>query len=422
MSEKSTTLTVSELTSAIKSQLETCFPSVMVSGEISNFKHHQSGHFYFDLKDRGAKIPSVLFKGNQRGLTRLPKEGDQITLTGSVSVYPPHGRYQLIGQTLTFDGVGQLLLKLEALKKELAERGWFDKKHKKALPPFPKTIGVVTSATGAVIRDIIHVLRRRSPGFHLILGGVSVQGDKAAAEIAGAIAQFNRKKCADVLIVGRGGGSIEDLWPFNEQIVAKAIFESEIPIISAVGHETDFTIADFVADVRAPTPSAAAEIVSAEKAQCLEFLTSCALQLKRELTSQMQVAAQRLDELRSTLSRMILHTISQKKLALQGRKNQATALCPQVQLRHLKSHLLSFNKQLALASSSQIALKKQRLKEVTAQLGALDPTQVLGRGYSILFAQNDDSVIVSTQELTDGKIVRARLLDGESTLVVKNEI
>ena len=201
MSEKSTTLTVSALTNAIKSQLETTFPSIAVSGEISNFKHHQSGHFYFDLKDRGAKIPSVLFKGNQRGLIRIPKEGDQVVVTGSVSVYPPHGRYQLIGQTLTFDGVGELLLKLEALKKELNDRGWFNKEHKKALPTFPKTIGVITSATGAVLRDIIHVLRRRSPGFHLVLGAVSVQGAKAASEIAAAINQFNRVKCADVLIL-----------------------------------------------------------------------------------------------------------------------------------------------------------------------------------------------------------------------------
>ncbi len=422
MSEKSTTLTVSELTTAIKSQLETCFSSIVVSGEISNFKHHQSGHFYFDLKDRGAKIPAVLFKGSQRGLLRMPKEGDQVMLRGAVSVYPPHGRYQLIAQTLTFDGVGQLLLKLEALKKELAARGWFEKEHKKALPQFPKTIGVVTSGTGAVIRDIIHVLRRRSPGFHLILADVAVQGARSAGEVAAAIELFNRKKCADVLIVGRGGGSIEDLWSFNEEIVAKAIFESEIPIVSAVGHETDFTIADFVADVRAPTPSAAAELVSAEKAQCLEFLSSCRTQLTRALLSQLQVGTQRLDELSETLFRLMSHQLAQKKLALEGKKHQAAALRPHTQIKHLKSQVYAFQKQLTHASQTQVALKKQHLKHVVDQLSALDPTHVLRRGYSILFAQNHDSVIVSARELTDGKVVRARLSDGESTLVVKNEI
>ncbi|MCH9609507.1 MAG: Exodeoxyribonuclease 7 large subunit [Chlamydiales bacterium] len=394
MSQKSTTHTVSELTFKIKTQLESSFSAVGVSGEISNFKKHSSGHLYFDLKDKGAKIPAVLFKGNQRGLERLPKEGDQVVVSGSVSVYPPHGRYQLIASSLSFAGAGELLLKLEALKKELQMRGWFDQEKKKPLPPYPKTIGVVTSPTGAVIRDIIHVLRRRTPGFHLLLYPVHVQGSLAAPEIAEAIAAFNRENLADVLIVGRGGGSLEDLWPFNEEIVAKAIYESEIPIISAVGHESDVTLADFVADVRAPTPSAAAEIVSQETAQSLDTLT----------------------KMQTALDRVIKQLLASKKLALVGRKKEAEARRPTTQISHFNQKLRTYHKQLYSAVQTRTTMKKQQLRQVARELKALDPQNVLSRGYSILFDQNHDSVIVSTQELTEGKIVRARLSDGEAFL------
>ena len=237
-------LSVTELTSAIKAVIEPSFQGIAVKGEISNFKLQSSGHLYFTLKDAGSQISAVLFKGNAACLNKMPKEGDQVVAKGEISLYAPRGQYQIIVRELQFLGLGDLLLKLQQLKEQLQMRGWFDPAHKKKLPKLPKRIGVVTSPTGAVIQDILQVLTRRFAGFHVILNPVKVQGEGAAQEIAQAISDFNRLKLADVLIVGRGGGSIEDLWAFNEEVVAKAIFESDIPIISAVGHETDFTIAD----------------------------------------------------------------------------------------------------------------------------------------------------------------------------------
>lgn len=397
--DDSLALSVSQLTFAIKNQLESLFPKIVVQGEISNCKPHSSGHLYFDLKDEGAKIPAVMFRGSQGGLSRPPKEGDRVIVKGGLSLFPPHGRYQLIIRELEYLGVGALLLKLEALKQRLQKRGWFDRDKKKPLPKFPRRIGVVTSPTGAVIRDIIEVLRRRYAGFHLILNPVRVQGAEAPYEIAQAIEEFNRYKLADVLIVGRGGGSLEDLWAFNEELVASAIFHSEIPIISAVGHETDVTIADFVADVRAPTPSAAAEIVSAEKTHHIHVLqkTTQALQYtlanllkryqerlksyaKHPLFSSPYMllgnALQRFDELKNRLEEQILQRLAERKLLLEG--------------------------------------KKQALR-------ALDPKGVLRRGYSILFSRKTGSVIVSPKQLSTKEEVRALLAHGEVLLEVKQQ-
>jgi exodeoxyribonuclease VII large subunit len=266
-------LSVSALTSAIKNQLESRFPALQVKGEISNLKEQASGHIYFTLKDAEAQIRAVIFRSNARELARPLRNGDQVIVKGELAVYPPQGYYQVVVRKLSYAGVGELLVQLHALKDKLQALGWFSKERKKPLPKFPRTIGVVTSPTGSVIQDILNILGRRFAGFHLILNPVKVQGEGAAEEIARAIDAFNRYQLADVLIVGRGGGSLEDLWAFNEEKVAAAIFASKIPVISAVGHETDFTIADFVADVRAPTPSAAAEIATQEMAQQLQFLT-----------------------------------------------------------------------------------------------------------------------------------------------------
>ena len=258
-------LTVSQLTNAIKLSLESTFPMIYLQGEVTNFKLQSSGHLYFSLKDANAMIGAVMFKGEASALKIMPKAGDQVVVKGELSVYPPKGNYQLVVRELSYVGLGELLLKLEELKIKLHQMGWFKSSHKKPLPRFPKRIGVVTSPTGAVIQDILNVLTRRFSGFHLILYPVKVQGEGAAQEIAQAIEQFNKYQIVDVMIVGRGGGSLEDLWAFNEEIVASAIFHSQIPIISAVGHETDHCIADYVADVRAPTPSAAAEMCDCKK-------------------------------------------------------------------------------------------------------------------------------------------------------------
>jgi exodeoxyribonuclease VII large subunit len=265
-------LSVSGLTQSIKLLLEGQFKFVSVQGEISNCKLQSSGHLYFSLKDAQSQIGAVMFKGDLASVDSIPKDGDQVIVKGAVNVYAPSGRYQIVVRSMEKAGLGALLLQLEALKAKLKAQGYFDAARKKPLPKFPKTIGVVTSPTGAVIQDILNVLTRRISGFHLILNPVKVQGPGAAQEIASAIDFFNRHQLADVLIVGRGGGSLEDLWAFNEEAVIQAIYNSKIPIVSAVGHETDFTLADFVADVRAPTPSAAAELVVQEKGAELQKL------------------------------------------------------------------------------------------------------------------------------------------------------
>lgn len=434
-------LSVSQLTSAIKNQLEMRFPSVIVQGEISNCKPHSTGHLYFDLKDAEAKIPAVMFRPQAAGLSRFPKEGDQVQVKASLTVYPPHGRYQLLVRQLEFAGVGELLLRLEELKKKLAARGWFDTARKRSLPPFPKRIGVVTSPTGAVIRDILHILSRRFSGFHLILNPVRVQGAEAAAEIAQAIEQFNRHNLVDVIIVCRGGGSLEDLWAFNEEIVAEAIFKSKIPIISAVGHETDVTLSDFVADVRAPTPSAAAEIVLSEKVQHLLFLkkmqqgTSHALfHLLRRYRdridswkkhpilaspySLLSPYLQKLDDIEERLDSTMSRILMQKKLLLHAKYKETQALKPTAQLQHFRHRLLQLSKRIDHSFRCHLILQKEKLRQFSQNLFALDPKHVLKRGYTILFDQKEGSVIVSTQDMPPGKEIRALLSDGEAFLTV----
>jgi len=444
MSEPSTYITVSELTFAIKSQLESRFAMLTVQGEISNVKLHSSGHLYFDLKDAGAKIAVVMFRPQCQQLERLPKEGDQVVVKGGLSIYPLHGKYQMLIRSLSYMGIGELLLKLEALKKKLQALGWFDKGKKQPLPKFPQTIGVVTSPTGAVIKDIIHILSRRASGFHLILNPVRVQGTEAPLEIAQAIEEFNRYKLADVLIVGRGGGSLEDLWAFNDERVAKAIFESKIPIVSAVGHETDVTIADFVADVRAPTPSAAAEIVSAEKAHHLEVLHKAKKGLAfalihhlKRLRAQLQSyerlpvfsqpyallaePLQRLDDLKFKMDTKMRESLLKKRYLLAARQKQASALKPTAHLSFCKTKLKQAEKRLYDSVQHGLKMKRLKLEEIKQRLEAMDPKNVLKRGYSILFAEKEGSVIVSAQMLNPGQKIRALLSDGEAKLTVDHE-
>lgn len=413
MTVQTQVFSVTELTLAIKKQIETRFPAVQVQGEITNFKEQASGHLYFTLKDSQSQISAVLFRGNAQSLTRLPKNGDQVIVQGEISVYAPRGNYQLIIRHLQYAGVGELLLKLHALKNKLEGLGWFDKSRKKPLPESPKTIGVVTSPTGAVIQDIINILSRRHASFHLILNPVKVQGDGAALEIAAAIDYFNAHQLADVLIVGRGGGSLEDLWAFNEEIVAQAIFRSKIPIISAVGHETDYSISDFVADLRAPTPSAAAEIVMAATEEHLKHLSQMekrfnqtidhllktyqtkldAVRKQPILSSPFAIlgnAAQRLDDLSEEMTQAIQRELATKKLKLEGLKKQLSALDPLVKINHLQ----------------------QKLSQLTAHLKAIDPKNLLTKGYSILFRENTPSVIFSSREVQPGENIRVVLKDG----------
>lgn len=458
-------LTVAALTSAIKIQLESRFPAVQVKGEISNLKEQGSGHLYFTLKDLEAQIPAVLFRGNARDVDRPLKNGDQIIVKGELSVYLPNGKYQLIVRKVSHIGVGELLVQLHALKARLEAQGWFRPERKKPLPRFPRTIGVVTSATGSVIQDILNILGRRFAGFHLILNPVKVQGEGAAEEIAKAIEQFNRYQLADLLIVGRGGGSLEDLWAFNEEKVATAIFNSTIPVISAVGHETDFTIADFVADVRAPTPSAAAEIATQEMAQQLQFLTQSKNRLKGTLTTQLlhhrkqldslkrhpllsaplsllEPHFQRVDDLKSDIALCLKRSLQEKQLKLLALEKQAAALKPGARIDTLKQklatlsqaltssllHQLSARKKMFDATSlrkqcdsrlsQEITQKKQKLFQLASHLKGIDPKNLLTKGYCILFQEKIDSVILSTSELKELDRVRLKLHDGEALLRV----
>lgn len=404
-------LTVSELTFAIKSVLEPSFRSLSVQGEISNFKLQTSGHLYFSLKDTGSQISAVLFKGNAASLSRLPKEGDQVIAQGEISLYAPRGQYQLVVRELQFLGVGELLLKLHQLKETLQARGWFDPKAKKPLPKLPRRIGVVTSPTGAVIQDILHVLTRRFAGFHVILNPVKVQGEGAAQEIAKAIYEFNQYDLADVLIVGRGGGSIEDLWAFNEEIVAQAIFASRIPIISAVGHETDFTIADWVADVRAPTPSAAAEIAIAEKLGLIKTLSQISQACASRLAGQIRTSRQHLTALqRHPLFSSPYALLAQKIQQLDAMRSELELLKPSNQIAQLKERLSTYPPRLGFAIKQLLERKKERTQRVQEHLRSLHPNKLLKQGYSLLFIGG--KLISSTRELKAEQTLTALLSDG----------
>lgn len=333
-------LTVSQITKAIKLQLEAVFSSVVIRGEVSNLKVQSSGHVYFSLKDVESQISCVLFRMEALKLKAPLKLGDMITVRGEITVYPARGNYQLIVRHVELQGLGDALLRLELLKEKLKALGYFETDRKRKLPLLPKTIGVVTSPTGAVIRDIVNVLTRRLGNFHLILNPVKVQGEGAGIEIAKAINQFNLYKLADVLIVGRGGGSIEELSAFNDEIVAKAIFESKIPIISAVGHETDFTIADLVADVRAPTPSAAAELVSLEREKLRTFI-------ERE---------------KRLLASAIWKTVHQKKEALTKLQRHPLFLTPSFLLGTSMQRLDDCKEALESSLKRLIAIRHERLE------------------------------------------------------------
>lgn len=426
---------VAQLTRAIKQKLEGSFPSIAVRGEVSNLRKQASGHIYFTLKDADAQLSSVLFRGSAMRLAKEPKEGDQIIAYGELSVYPPRGNYQMIVRSLEYSGVGELLKRLHDLKLKLEKLGWFSKEIKKPLPHLPKTIGVVTSPTGSVIQDILNVLNRRFSGFQLLLYPVRVQGQEAASEIATAIREMDNHQLADVLIVGRGGGSLEDLWPFNEEVVAKAIHECRIPIVSAVGHETDFTIADFVADLRAPTPSAAAEIVVGEKDQILQSLSKMRVQVAQLLkghlnTSRAKLRAiaghplistsdgligpffQRVDDLYGDMKTVMQIRLRESELKLEGLKKQKEALSPLSQIANQQKAFSRQHRDLSQVILKQIAGRREKLRRLKEHLEAIDPRNLLKKGYSIVFSEKTDSVILKTHDISPGERLRIQVSDG----------
>ena len=390
-------ITVTDLNKYIKNKIDgdEMLNNVLVKGEISNFKNHYTGHMYFTLKDESSLIKCVMFKSYTTHLSFMPKDGMKVMVLGSVAVFERDGVYQIYAKAMKEDGLGSLYTAYEELKKKLEQEGLFEETHKKKIPFMPKTIGVLTSNTGAVIRDIINVSTRRNPGVHIRLYPVPVQGPGAAEKIAEGIKFMNENKLADVLIIGRGGGSLEDLWPFNEEIVARAIYDSELPIISAVGHETDFTIADFVADLRAPTPSAAAELAVANIEDVRETL--------KLYNNRYKVALKKKIEL--------MRLSYEKCMARPAYKNPTQKINEQYMVIDMKVK--------ALQNSMMLKLKEAKTSfvEETAKLDSLSPLKTLTRGYSIVTEQ-DGKIIKSVNDLNSGEKVNLRLSDGQKTATI----
>lgn len=398
-------LTVTQLTSLIKGVLEENFDHVWVEGEVSNLAMPSSGHLYFTLKDAGAQLRCVMFRASSRALKFKPRDGLGFIVRGRLSVFDPRGEYQLIVEYIEPRGMGALQLAFVQLKERLAKEGLFDESHKKPIPKLPQRIGIVTSATGAAIHDILNVLDRRFANVEILIRPAKVQGEGAAEDIAAAIREFNRYGDVDVLIVGRGGGSLEDLWAFNEEVLARAIHASKIPVISAVGHEVDFTIADFVADLRAPTPSAAAELVVKSKEELAAGLEALSHRLRQALKhhlagSRAELSAlirsvkdpavtlgylgQRLDDLRDRMCSAMGGRIVRNADRLSAARNHLRLTNPAVQVERGRELLMS------LAARSEITMQRvlERNREAAAvssgKLQALSPLLTLSRGYAIV--------------------------------------
>lgn len=387
-------LTVSELTQQIKGALEGGFPDVWVAGEVSNFRPHSSGHWFFRLKDEQSVLESVVFRGvNQKFPFKL-EDGMMLVCHGRLNVYGPHGKYSFVIDSAEPQGVGALQIAFEQLKKKLAAEGLFEARHKKPLPRFPTCVGIVTAATGAAIRDMINVLQRRWPRVRIVLAPAKVQGEGSAASVAEGIARLDRSGWCDVIIAGRGGGSMEDLWAFNEEIVARAIFAAQTPIVSAVGHEIDFTIADFVADVRAPTPSAAAELVVPNRADVVATFRDYRRQLAVGLRHWWQTRAQRVKDLKTRL-------------------RPPTARFPDLELQ-----IASCSERLVHSMAALIRDRRARVQQLAAELNHLSPLAVLAKGYAVVTAR-DGAAVRSVQSLTAGDHINVRVMDGTLTAIIE---
>ncbi len=381
---------VSEITRNIRFILEENFAHVWIEGEISNFKHHTSGHMYFSLKDETASMQCVMFRGDADKLQFECEEGLSVLCLGRVSVYSVRGQYQLYVERMEPKGLGALQLKFQQLKEKLEKEGLFDPAHKKTLPFFPERIALVTSIDGAALRDMLHVLDRRFPTVHVMIYPVQVQGAGAAETIAEAIADLNRWNSADVMIVGRGGGSLEDLWAFNEEVVARAIFESTIPVISAVGHEVDFTIADFVADFRAPTPSAAAEIV---------------LPPKEDLRN-------RIEDLKKGLVQLLSHQIRHARQELTALQQSRALRNPLAIFETQFQRIDELKKNLMGNASVFLGRSRDRVYSLLGKLEALGPVGTLKRGFSVSMMLSTEKVITSVKQLKKGDRLKTKLSDG----------
>ena len=439
-SEK-TILTVSRLTALLRGVLEENFEQLWLQGEVSNLSYPSSGHCYFTLKDPGAQIRCVMFKSAAKNLKFRLTDGMKLITRGRISVYDQRGEYQLICEYAEPDGIGALQTAFVQLKEKLALEGLFAEAHKISLPRFPRTIGVITSPTGAAIHDILHILKRRFASLNVLLYPVRVQGEGSAVEIARAIDEMNRLDEADVLIVGRGGGSLEDLWAFNEEVVARAVYRSEIPVISAVGHETDWTICDFVADLRAPTPSAAAELVIASREELRDRIEAFSGRMRRSIQALLVNHIGRLDSLRRALHdpRTMLGHMVQRTDDLTGRLELALSVAVsrrrarfdrlQDALQHNDpQHTINaFRQRIALLTMRSEGLLVQRLDgfkqgfyDKAVRLEVLSPLKTLARGYAIATRDNARSVVTDAASLTIGDHLRVQFHLGEARCRVES--
>ncbi|MDL1966763.1 MAG: exodeoxyribonuclease VII large subunit [Candidatus Desulfofervidus auxilii] len=433
--------TVSELTEDIRQILEEEFPFIWVEGEVSNARRPLSGHLYFTLKDEKAQILCILFK-NQRKLVKFePQDGLKVICQGRITVYPPHGNYRLIVEYLEPKGYGALQLAFEQLKKKLAQEGLFDTEIKKALPFFPQRIAVVTSPVGAAIRDFLRVLIKKFPNVHVRIYPVRVQGEGAAQEIAQAIYDLNHLPCpsgrqawAEIIVLTRGGGSLEDLWAFNEEVVARAIHASEIPVVSAVGHEVDFTIADMVADLRAPTPTAAAEMIIQKKEDLENFLQEATKRFHRGLEKLLETAKLhlnhlikrlgtprqelithrlRLDDLSLALLRTIKHRIEREQTAVQNLGERLLLSHPKRQIQSYRDTFQQRKTELMVHFTHLHQKHSQHLQEIRQRLNALSPLNVLKRGYALAFTWPEGKLIKSINQVEVGKNMVVKVVNGE---------
>jgi exodeoxyribonuclease VII large subunit len=434
--------TVSELNRKIKAILEQNFPFIWITGEISNFRMPSSGHFYLTLKDETSQIQTVMFRGQNQNLKFFPEDGMSVTGLGRISVFEPRGSYQVILEYLEPKGIGALQVAFEQLKKKLDDEGLFDDQHKKPLPFIPDKIGLVTSPTGAVVHDILHIVKRRFPGIPLDIVPVKVQGDGAVADIVAAIELFDRLRSVDVVILARGGGSLEDLQAFNSEPVARAIFGSEIPIISAVGHETDYTISDFTADLRAPTPSTAAELVVPIKGDLYRKINELRyliiINIQRYIKNyRAQVGTLRgrlvdpkkklidhrlkLDEDAGRLKRAMLNQIQLRRERLAWRSDKLSYNNPSSYVTKLNERLNRTSALLQQSIRSCVSEHQAKLRELNAKLDSLNPTAILARGFSITRTLADARIVRDSAAVSLGQALEIVLAEGSLTCDVKEK-
>jgi exodeoxyribonuclease VII large subunit len=427
------------LTGLLRTSIEAQFSDIWLEGELSNLRAPGSGHVYCTLKDKTSQIRAVLFRSTAVRLRFALQEGLHVVVRGRLTVYEPRGEYQIVLDTVEPKGIGALQLAFEQLKERLATEGLFDQDRKKSIPAFPRTVGVVTSLTGAAIRDILAVLRRRWPTLHILIAPVQVQGEHAGRQIAEALTALNNLGSVDVIIVGRGGGSLEDLWSFNEEIVVRAIVASHVPVVSAVGHEIDVTLADFVADLRAPTPSAAAEAVVPVLAEIVErlqelkvrlgqvMLRHCAFERQRldagirgvtDVRFRLQEAAQRTDDRVDRLREMVQQLLTAWRERVHGVQRDLSGLNPILTIKQGLATVPQFSKRLEGQMGVMLAQHRYRIHAKLAQLNTLSPLAILGRGYSILQTVPAGQILHRANDVGVGQELEAQLASGRLSCTV----